>query len=124
MKYHYMHCFLLLLLGFGSIHYIEGTPPEYFNIGLMFPIATTTNQKSPGVKFMAAMEMAIDEINNKTDGVLDDLLPYTELRMVVRSPLTTFARGAAAASDMLVADDDKGVIACVGPAGLNPMKGN
>ena len=61
---------------------VDAEKPKYFNVGLMFPIATPEWTVSPGVKFFAAMDMAIDEINNKHDGVYDDILPFTELRMV------------------------------------------
>jgi hypothetical protein len=115
--------FFLLLKCFALTKCVDGSPPEYFNIGLMFPISNLDYSPSVGVQYIAAMEMAIDEINNKTDGILDDLLHYTELRMVVRSPLASFAMGASAASEMVAIDNGKGVIACVGPAGLNPMRG-
>lgn len=116
-----MKLLFIISLSFGR--YIACSPPEYFNVGLMFPIATDDFEVSNGVKYIAAMEMAIDEINDKTDGVNDDLLPHTELRMVVRSPLSAFEIGAEAAGEMVRIDDGKGVIGCVGPAELRPMKG-
>lgn len=68
--------------------------------------------------------MAIDEINNKSDGILDTFLPFTELRMVVRSPIETFGAGATDAINMLGVDNHIGVIACVGPSDLASMKGS
>ncbi len=56
--------------------------------------------------------MAIDDINNKTDGIFD---VYTQLRSVLRSPRQLFKLGVEAASDMVLIDDEKGVMACVGP---------
>ena len=102
---------------------VDAEKPKYFNVGLIFPIATPEWTVSPGVKFFAAMDMAFDEINNKHDGVYDDILPLTELRMVTRNPPQTFGRGALAASAMLGVDNGKGVMACVGPASQASLKG-
>lgn len=59
--------------------------------------------------------MAIDDINNKTDGVHDDLLPSTELRSVLRSPRQLFKLGVEAASEMISVDSGNGIMACIGP---------
>ena len=34
-----------------------------------------------GLRQMAAVQMAIDQVNNKNDGVYDDLLPNTKVRL-------------------------------------------
>ena len=115
--------FCLIFVWAISGNGVQADRPEYFNVGIMFPISTTSGKAAPTVKYMAAMDIAIDAINNKHDGLFDDILPLTELRMVVRSPLRTFGLGANAATSMLAADNGKGVIACAGPAASNAMKG-
>ena len=55
-------------------------PPKTFRIGLMSPLYFTGEAVVPfsvdkdGHKCLAAAIMAIEEINNKTDGILDDIL--------------------------------------------------
>ena len=34
-----------------------------------------------GVREMAGVQMAINRINNKTDGIYDELLPHTKVRL-------------------------------------------
>jgi len=53
------------------------------------------------VQYLAAFLMAVDEINNKTDGILDDVLPNHHINVIVRSA-EGHALGAAEAVDSLV----------------------
>lgn len=53
------------------------------------------------VQYLAAFLMAVDEINNKTDGILDDVLPNHHINVIVRSA-EGHALGAAEAVDALV----------------------
>ena len=96
----------------------------YFNVGVMFPIVSSGIEVSDGVVYMAAMEMAINEINDKFDGVHDNILPLTELRMVAKNPIQTFGGGAIAAAQMLEVDEGRGVVGVVGPAALATLQGN
>lgn len=57
--------------------------------------------------------MAIEDLNNKTDGILDDILPHSRLRYVVRSPRLSFSYGALGAVDMIA--KDRAIKACIGP---------
>ncbi len=68
--------------------------------------------------------MAIDEINNKTDGIHDYLLPNTTIRSVFRDSTTWFHEGVESALEMIniVTTDDQGsqdsltgLMGCVGP---------
>jgi ABC-type branched-subunit amino acid transport system substrate-binding protein len=95
---------------------------EYFNIGAMYPLATKDMEESKGVQYIEAIMMAVDEINDKTDGIYDDVLPHTELRVVARAPLRTFSLGASNALELLTVD--KGVLAVIGPAGLHALEGS
>ncbi len=63
---------------------------NYLNIGGLFGEYDVSsgqiNIRESGAQYKAAFLMAIDEINNKHDGIADDLLPNVTLR---RSSLST-----------------------------------
>ena len=108
---------------------ILGSPlilPDHYNIGMMFPIAksSTWTQHVGGALAEAAMLMAFDEINNKTDGVADDLLVGIDLRAVVRSPLASFTKGVDSAQDMLGVNGGEGVLINLGPYSFPSTQGN
>jgi hypothetical protein len=67
--------------------------------------------------------LAFEDLNNKTDGVYDDILPDTYLRPSIRSPNNGFYYGAYFAKDMLRADGGKGIIVNIGPYGSLAMQG-
>ncbi len=98
---------------------------EYFNVGVMYPISNkaVTVPNIQGIEFGSAVLMAIREINDKTDGIEDELLPDTVLRPVVRTPYRSFAYGAVKATEMVTVDHNEGVIACIGPALAIPLSG-
>ncbi|CAM9804756.1 unnamed protein product, partial [Ectocarpus fasciculatus] len=75
-----------------------------------------------GIMQLTSMQIALDHINNKTDGVADELLPKIELRMVARAPLPTFTSGAVAAIEMTAVEHNKSVIACTGPGSIDAMR--
>eukprot|EP01041_Mallomonas_annulata_P013331 gene13331-28243_t len=65
-------------------------PPERANIGLVVPKFTESGEShSVGAHVLAASMMALREINNKTNGIANDILPYTGLYVTVESPLQT-----------------------------------
>lgn len=98
--------------------------PEYFEVGVMYPIVTDTHEPhETGQKAIAAIKMAFDHINDKADGVADELLTDVQLRMVARSPLASFAEGAMDAIDMLGARHEDSFMACVGPANIDSIRG-
>jgi hypothetical protein len=59
--------------------------------------------------------LAFEDVNNKTDGVYDDILPDIELRPIVRSPNYGFFYGAYYAKEMLKIDNSKGIKVNIGP---------
>ncbi len=103
----------------------KATRPAYYDIGIMYPIAdeTLSVPNEMGVIYGNIMLMAIDEINNKTDGVYDFLLPETELRVVAYQPIDTFASGAIGADMMATMDDQSGVLGVVGPTTRSTLSG-
>ena len=75
---------LLLLSPSGA----WATPPATVNIGGLFPMFKTSAasyaKDASGIDRFSAFKLAIDEINDKTDGVADTLLPNTQLRFAYR----------------------------------------
>jgi hypothetical protein len=61
--------------------------------------------------------MAIEDLNNKTDGIHDNLLSQIDLQYIVRSPMNTFSLGAIDAVEM------SHVKACIGPHSYEALKG-
>eukprot|EP00736_Rhodelphis_marinus_P007410 Rmarinus@m.26380 len=57
-------------------------PPAYIQIAGLVPVHWLTPPKthSTAPQHLAVLWMAVNEINNKTDGIRDDLLPMTQLR--------------------------------------------
>lgn len=94
------------------------------NIGLMFPIQYEGVIHPIGPAALAAAMMAVDEINRKHDGIEDEILPNTKLKMVVRSPGGVFTLGATAAINMMYRDDGLDIAACIGPYSLGAIEGN
>ena len=75
---------LLLLSPSGA----WATPPATVNIGGLFPMFKTSAasyaKDASGIDRLSAFKLAIDEINDKTDGVADNLLPNTQLLFAYR----------------------------------------
>jgi ABC-type branched-subunit amino acid transport system substrate-binding protein len=67
--------------------------------------------------------LAIDDINNKTDGIFDDLLPHSQLRPVIRYCDDEFYDAAVNARTTMTIDS-QGIIAALGPPTLATMKGS
>jgi hypothetical protein len=67
--------------------------------------------------------IAFEDLNNKTDGVYDDILPDIELRPSIRSPNNGFYYGAYYAKDMLRTDNSTGIKVNIGPYGSLAMQG-
>lgn len=59
--------------------------------------------------------MAIDDINNKTDGIYDNLLPNTVIRTAFRSPQILFSLAVDEAVELAHIDGGKGIMGLIGP---------
>jgi ABC-type branched-subunit amino acid transport system substrate-binding protein len=67
--------------------YQTATAPSIVRIGGLFsPIDVNGNFDYEQAQCLAAFMMAVNEINNKKDGINDDILPQTKLVVAVRSP--------------------------------------
>jgi hypothetical protein len=76
-----LNMFLPLILTFVSILITEANhsaaPKEIHFAGFFAPLNASGYRDVKQLEHLAAFIMAINEINNKTDGVYDDLLPET-----------------------------------------------
>lgn len=97
----------------------DGYPTEV-NIGFVFPMfeyATPYVVNYDGVQYLAAFLMAVNDINNKNDGIHDELLPKTKLKYAVRSSTGAFidnVKDAIALSTRVF--NGSGICGCVGGA--------
>jgi len=67
--------------------YQNAMAPSIVRIGGLFsPIDENGNFDYEQAQCLAAFMMAVNEINNKKDGINDDILPRTKLVVAVRSP--------------------------------------
>ena len=108
-------------------------PPLTFPIGGIFDSYQVVDKslqfvrQEAGSQNLAAFVMAIDEINNKFDGIFDNILPHTKLRMIVgvgsnisiTYPVNDYMRGGARA--YLLRQRDASLIAIVDTANTSSM---
>ena len=95
------------------------------HIGIHYsPYSTDGAISEGGKQQLAAMLMAINEINDKNDGIKDDVLAGTTLRVAVQAVPNTFF-GASVGSHYLSSEafGGTGVSAVVGPHSLSLTKG-
>ena len=78
----------LLVISSFSSSALALKPPPNFTLGGLFDTFAIKDTNSTfvrldaGSQYLAAFVMAIDEINNKRDGVNDNLLPFTQIKMM------------------------------------------
>ena len=59
------------------------------NIGGLFPLKTAADRSTSGRQNLAAVMLAIDQLNDKNDGINDNLLANFTVRIVVLCALIT-----------------------------------
>lgn len=102
-------------------------------VGALFPMVKFQGTDSAtldqgGILRLTAFLLAVDEINNKTDGVADGLLPNTELRFVLRDsrrdPLVALvgALELVGSCSAGAPDSQEGIVAAVGAASSGPSE--
>jgi hypothetical protein len=97
---------------------------SHVNVGIMYPKVDANGRPHVnGLQHLTGVQIALDHINNKADGVADDLLPGVELRLVARSPSNTFTAGAQAAIEIITAGNESGILACVGSGEQESFEG-
>ena len=72
-----------------------------------------------GLQYKSAILLAISEINNKTDGIYDDILPNITFSVISAQPANTKTAGAVSALYAV----DEGVRAVIGPQENAPIEG-
>ena len=118
---------LLLLLWARSIPSLSFTPEiKEINIAAAFDVLRDVGNGATcitpeGLQIKAAILMAVEELNNKTDGVLDDVLPDVHLN------LSSFHYSETSSTDMAIKmfhdfteeikrrSDNNSIVSCVGP---------
>jgi ABC-type branched-subunit amino acid transport system substrate-binding protein len=77
-------------------------PPSIVKIGGLFSafVDGGSTLDKENAEFLSMFLMAVDEINNKTDGIHDDLLPNTQLKITVVNSVSTAISGANAYADI------------------------
>ena len=93
----------IILLVISSVALLGSptTPPAAVSIGGLFaPFKKDGSVDQIAIEAQAAFLMAIRDINDKTDGFLDDLLPNTHLRFAIRGSAESF-QNIVAANDLL-----------------------
>eukprot|EP01041_Mallomonas_annulata_P011685 gene11686-24471_t len=107
--------FVLLVFSYLSTCASLDSPPSV-NIGIFGDKYTSIHKVDvEGTHNIAAMLLAINEINNKTDGLYDDLLPATKINFALRSTQGNFLTASNAAQDFaLHVFNGTGVVGAVG----------
>eukprot|EP01041_Mallomonas_annulata_P008621 gene8621-17784_t len=94
-------------------------------IGGLFPQTDFHgNLDNIGAQYLASFLMAVREINNKTDGIADDLLPNIDLVIAVRNTKQKFIETFQAATELSTkAFNNSGIQAAIGPASVEEVEG-
>jgi len=84
----FLFCFFLIHTSFYPILAMKFVPPASVRIGGMFPISSTVKGviDFSGPQYLATSLMAIREINDKQDGIADNLLPNTKILFAAGAP--------------------------------------
>ena len=97
----------------GYPPYSFSNPPTVLKIGGLFsPFDDSGNVNSMQVQSLAAFLLAVKQINNKTDGVLDDILPDSTIVVNIQSA-HSYLEGTQAATAFKDAFFGSGVLANV-----------
>jgi hypothetical protein len=77
-----------------------GGQETILNVGGVFSfINKKDTHDAAGSQQFAALRMAVNEINDKTDGIFDDLLPDVQIKLAVRDGREDFAQSVLHALD-------------------------
>jgi Receptor family ligand binding region len=131
----------ILIVAIFTLLRCNSGAPAYVNIGIHLPFASTAFDQvdprspkcasyaytcvaytQPRGQFNAAMLMAINEINNKCDGIADNLLKETKLKFAARTAHGSFLIGLVSTLELAESVFGGGVVGCVGPARDGPSE--
>ena len=114
----------LIVLSFTILRLAKlGTGTGYFTVGGLFetwdhafPLSNTLVRNDTGIQYLAAFLMAIQDINNKTDGIADNILKNYQLYPVVANTIDSSYYDTILGATYVFTDF------VVGPNGENAMK--
>jgi hypothetical protein len=87
-----------------------------FNVGAFFNLNNYDGTMDlSGVQAKEAILMAIREINNKSDGLYDDLLPNITFKLATEHPNILFSTSTVAANAIRTSFNGDGIRGCIGP---------
>jgi len=111
-----MNTVFLLIYFIITIPLYGCVPPSDVNIGVVFNLQNSSGGVNYlGVQCKEAILMALREVNNKSDGLYDDILPLTELKIAFAPHGYSYASAATATSNLAKSFSNMGVRATVGP---------
>ncbi len=74
-----------LVVCLSALDTVHASVPSSVNIGGMFSLFDSNGVvQNDAVQYLSAFLMAVEDINNKTDGIFDDVLPGTTLKFAIR----------------------------------------
>ena len=108
-----------------SFAIVAGAPPATVRVGCLSPSFKTAaaglGTDDSGIKRFSSFYLALKEINNKTDGVWDDLLPNTTLQFAWVDSKRDDAAALFGALELATnAFSSEGVVGVVGAASSGP----
>jgi ABC-type branched-subunit amino acid transport system substrate-binding protein len=116
-----LFCILQLLVSTNSTHF---HPPDHFNVAGNSPILKAEGEISDvGIAVQHAIILALRELNDKNDGIADDILPETVLQIALRSQLPYFKNGVETAERQVDAFDGEKLMGSIGPSDFEVLYG-
>jgi ABC-type branched-subunit amino acid transport system substrate-binding protein/heme/copper-type cytochrome/quinol oxidase subunit 2 len=91
-------------------------PPSHFNLAALSPILEKNGDISnDGIVIQHAILMALHQLNDKSDGIEDNLLASTTLKVSLQSSKPYFEEGVRVAQQQIDAFNGEQVMGCIGP---------
>jgi hypothetical protein len=90
-------------------------PPSHFNLAALSPILEKNGDISnDGIVIQHAILMALHQLNDKSDGIEDNLLASTTLKVSLQSSKPYFEGGVRVAQQQIDAFNGEQVMGCIG----------
>jgi ABC-type branched-subunit amino acid transport system substrate-binding protein len=105
----------------NSTHY---HPPDHFNLAGVSPIVDEDGEVlATGIAIQHAIILALRQLNDKYDGIGDDVLPSSTLRASLMWALPYFEDGVQVAQDQIDGFGSEKIMGCIGPAKYDVIYG-
>lgn len=123
MKYQIRCRLQILFLLISILVLFARSTPNSVNVGFLSSQLLANGQVNiAGNQCLAAFLMAVRAINNKTDGLYDDILPNTTLKFAIRSSDGSYANAVRDSIDLTESFNRKGIVAVIGQASDDEAK--